>query len=90
MTETEILQQIELLAGLFFTIEEISIHLKIDESELRREIRGKHTPRALAYWDGKLNQMIELRKELIDYAKKGSNQADSIVNDLIKKQKTKE
>ena len=90
MTETEILQQIELLAGLFFTIEEISIHLKINEQELRREIRGKTSSRAQAYWNGKLTQMIELRKELVFYAKKGNNQADSIINELIKKQKQTE
>ena len=88
--ENEILKQIETLAGLFFTIDEISIHLQLDESELRREIRGRKTPRAKAYWKGKLEQMIELRKELVMYAKKGSNAADTIINELIAKQKTKE
>ena len=90
MENEEITKQIELLAGLFFTIEEIAIHLNLNEPELRREIRGRTSPRAQAYWTGKLTQMIELRKELVDYAKRGSNQADSIVNELIKKQKLSE
>jgi len=90
MNEDEILQQIKTLAGLFFTIEEISIHLHLDESELRREIRGRKSAIAQAYWNGKLTQMIELRKDLVDFAKRGSNQADIIINELIKKQKSKE
>lgn len=87
MNEDEILKQIEFLAGLFFTIEEISIRLNLNETELRREIRGKTTPRAQAYTKGKMDQILELRKELIKYAKKGSNQADTIVTQLINKQK---
>ncbi len=86
MNEPEILSQIELLAGLFFTIEEIAIRLDINEQELRREIRGKRTERAKAYWNGKLTQLIELRKSIVEYAKKGSNQADIIITELIIKQ----
>jgi hypothetical protein len=90
MNEDDILKQIEFLAGLFFTIEEISIRLNINETELRREIRGKISPRAQAYIKGKMDQILELRKELINYAKRGSNQADTIVTQLINKQKQAE
>jgi len=80
------LKEIEELASLFLTIDEISILTNIDAAEFRREVRFGKSDRAKAYLKGKLNSILEVRKQTVMFAKKGSPAAESLVNNYISKQ----
>jgi hypothetical protein len=80
------IKKIEEMAGLFFTIEEIAEFLALPTRELSIEIRRRGTPISEAYWQGKYAKMIELRKKVVDYAQKGSSQADNLVDKFLKNQ----
>lgn len=84
------LEKIEELAGLFLTIEEIAFLCDIDEANLRREIRGKKSPAAKAYYRGKLNTVVAMRRQTLDFAKAGSPQAESLMIEFIDKQDSNE
>ncbi|MDA3943698.1 MAG: hypothetical protein PF694_09195 [Bacteroidetes bacterium] len=86
----EIAVQIEEYAGLFLTIDEIALLLSIDQAELRREIRHGKSERARAYLRGKLKTVVEIRKQTVMFAKKGSPAAESLVNGYIIKQQQNE
>ena len=81
----EILNQVKEYAGLFFTVDEIAILLDIDVVRFRREIRGKTSPLAKAYLKGKLESMAEIRKLTVEFAKKGSPQAEGFVREYLEK-----
>ncbi|MDR0754186.1 MAG: hypothetical protein LBF04_02235 [Prevotellaceae bacterium] len=81
---------IEEYASLFFTIDEISMILNINPQELRREIKANKTDAAKAYYRGKLKTQIELRKQTLEFAKKGSPQAETAMTDFLKKQNLSE
>ena len=81
---------IEEYASLFLTVEEIAILLNVDVQELRREIKGMTTERAKAYHRGKLTTTIELRKQTLQFARKGSPQAEAAMLDFLSKQKLSE
>jgi len=81
---------IEEYAALFLTVDEIAVLLDIDVQELRREIKGIITDRAKAYHRGKLKTTIELRKQTLQFAQKGSPQAESAMLDFLSKQKLSE
>ena len=81
----EILNQVKEYAGLFFTVDEIAILLDLDVVELRREIRGKKSPLARAYLKGKLESMAEIRRLTVEFAKKGSPQAEGFVKEYMEK-----
>ena len=75
ITQTQ-LDLVRELAGLFFTIEEISLLTMIDQEELRREISFGHSELNNAYWIGKLEAERTLRQKTSDFAKTGSPQAE--------------
>ena len=81
-----IIEQIEEYASLFLTVDEISILLEIDATELRREIRHGKSDIAKAYRRGKLKIIVEIRKQTVLFAKKGSPQAEDLIRDYISKQ----
>lgn len=82
----EIIKLIEEYAGLFLTIDEIAILLEMDPAELRREIRHGRNEKAKAYQRGKLKSMLEVRRQTVEFAKKGSPAAENLVNNYIQKQ----
>ena len=86
----DILNQIEEYAGLLLTIPEIAILCKLDAEELRREIRGGKSEIALAYQRGKLQTIVDIRRQTVLFAKKGSPAAENLVHDYILKQKQHE
>lgn len=90
MDETDIFQQIEEYASLFLTVDEICILCDLDPAEFRREIRGKRTDKAKAYLKGKIKSMLEIRRLTVEFAKKGSPQAETLVNDYIEKMESNE
>jgi hypothetical protein len=81
-----VIEQIEEYASLFLTVDEISILLEIDATELRREIRHGKSDIAKAYQRGKLKTIVEIRKQTVLFAKKGSPQAEDLIRDYISKQ----
>jgi hypothetical protein len=76
MVTQDQLNQIRELAGLFFTIDEISMLVGIDREELAREIKFGHSEINNAYWIGKLEAMKTQRLQIVEWAKKGSPQAE--------------
>lgn len=86
----EVNHKIEEYAGLFLTIDEIALLTNIDPEELRRLIRHGKNDTAKAYKRGKLVTILEIRKQTIEFAKKGSASAESLVQNYITKQKQNE
>lgn len=84
------LKNVEEYAALLLTIHEISILCNLDAEELRREIRGGKSEIALAYQRGKLQTIVDIRRQTVLYAKKGSPAAENLVHDYILKQKQHE
>lgn len=66
------LDKIREYAALFLTISEIAILLKMNEDELREEISKKTSCIGLAYRRGKLETILDLRRQEIELAKLGS------------------
>ena len=85
MDENELNRQVEQYASLFLTIDEICILCDLDPVQFRREIRNRQTPLAKAYLKGKINSMLEIRRLTIEFAKKGSPQAESLAMGYIEK-----
>jgi hypothetical protein len=81
---------IEEYAGLFLTLDEISLLLGLDPSELRRDIRHGKSERSKAYNRGKLKSILEIRRQTVSFAKKGSPAAEELVHGYIQKQKSNE
>jgi hypothetical protein len=84
------LELIEEYAGLFLTIDEISLLLDLDPIQFRREISAGKSDNARAYQKGKLQSMLEMRRQTVMFAKKGSPQAESFVQEYIANQKQNE
>lgn len=81
-----ILVQIEEYASLFMTIEEIAFLCELDENTLRREVRGKLTDKAKAYYRGKYKTVVAMRRQMLDFAVAGSPQAETMMIDFSEKQ----
>lgn len=88
--EKTTLELIEEYAGLFLTIDEISLLLDLDPILFRREISAGQSAHAKAYLKGKLHSMLEMRRQTVMFAKKGSPQAEAFVKEYIDIQKQNE
>lgn len=84
------LSKIEELASLFLTVSEIAFECNIPESEFRREVRGKTTPRAKAYFRGKIKTRIAMRRQILEFAIAGSPQSELLMNDFSNEQNSDE
>ena len=85
-----LLDRVEEFASLFFTVDEISLIVDLSPSDFRREVRYGKSDLAKAYHRGKLKTMIEIRRLTVEFAKKGSPQAEAFVKDYIEKQEENE
>lgn len=83
MEELELLEE---YASLLLTIDQIALLLGIDATELRRLIRHGKNDHSKAYNRGKLKTIMEVRKQTVEFAKKGSPAAEALVNGFITKQ----
>lgn len=88
--DRELLEKIEEYASLFFTVDEISLMLDLSPTDFRREVRYGKSDLAKAYHRGKLKTMVEIRRLTVEFAKKGSPQAEAFVKDYIEKQEGNE
>ena len=70
-TEQE-LKQIEQMASLYLPITDIATVLGVWPEDLRRQVKIKGNPVAIAYQKGKTMRKVELRKQEIQLAQVGS------------------
>lgn len=84
------LEKIEDLASLFLTVKEIAFECAIPEGDLRREIRGGTSPRAKAYYRGKIKTKIAMRRQMLDFAIAGSPQAETQMIEFSEEQDNNE
>ena len=84
-TEISLLDQVEEYASLFFTVDEIAVLIDRDPVDLRREIRHGKSELAKRYHKGKLSTMLEMRRIMVQFAKKGSPQAELILKEYYRK-----
>jgi IS30 family transposase len=70
-TEQE-LEQIEQLASLYLSVTDIATVMGVRPEELRKQIRIKDDPVAIAYQKGKTMRKVQLRKQEIQLAQVGS------------------
>jgi hypothetical protein len=89
MDEKE-LKLLEEYASLLFTIDEIAGLLKKDAAALRRDIRHGKNLVAETYFRGKMETIIAVRKNIVQFAKKGSPQAEAFVKDYLEQQNNNE
>lgn len=89
ITQTQ-LEQVREYASLFFTLEEISILTLIDLEELKREVSFGHSELNNAYWLGKMEGQVTLRKQVKDWASKGSPAAEQQMLEWLKQQNESE
>lgn len=90
MGNDELLKQVEEYASLFLTIDEICILCDLDPEQFRRQVRMKKTDLAKAYLRGKINSMLEIRRLTVEFAKKGSPQAETLVKEYVEKMELNE
>ena len=88
--DKEMLDKIEEYASLFFTVDEIALILEVDAIKFRRDVRHGNNDIGKAYYRGKLKTMVEIRRLTVEFAKKGSPQAEAFVRDYIEKQEENE
>jgi len=90
MDDTELCKRVEEYAALFLTIEEICILCALEPTHFRREVRNGKSKLAQAYLGGKLRSMVEIRRMTVEFAKKGSPQAESLVKEYLEKMESNE
>lgn len=80
LTEEQ-LKEIESMAQLFFTPEEIAVNIEVDPDELLLLIKSQSGPAYKAYMSGRLSSEIELRKAIQLSALHGSSPAQQMMRD---------
>lgn len=90
MDENEVYNKVEQYASLFLTIDEICLLCALEPTQFRREVRNGKSKLAQAYLKGKLESMVEIRRMTVEFAKKGSPQAESLVKEYLEKMESNE
>jgi hypothetical protein len=90
MDESEVYSKVEQYASLFLTIDEICLLCALEPTQFRREVRNGKSKLAQAYLRGKLESMVQIRRMTVEFAKKGSPQAESLVREYIEKMESNE
>ena len=86
---TQQLNEIQRLASLFATIEDIAVMIDVDPDGLKDDIKCDDDAKK-AYQLGKTNRMLELREIEIEQAKLGSTVAIDLIQKYITKQQLSE
>ncbi len=90
MDDNEVYRMVEEYASLFMTIDEICILCALDPTQFRREVRNGTSKLARAYLKGKLESMVEIRRMTVEFAKKGSPQAETLIKEYLDKMESNE
>ena len=80
------LEKIQEYAGLFLSPKEIACLLNLPYTEFMECIFNENHPASAAYLKGKTQSIYEIRKKVIDLAKKGSPQAEVLAEKYIEQQ----
>jgi hypothetical protein len=90
LTEDQ-LKQLEILAGLFFSLQDMMLALDIPlykEQDFKQTVKYEKThPAFLAYQKGRLTAEIELRQSIKQAALNGSNPAQTTMMDFYNNSK---
>jgi hypothetical protein len=89
LTEAQ-LKDIEELAGLFLSPEEIAILVDIDENQFLQQIAYKKGNAYTAYFRGKTLSKRDIHINIVKMAKHGSPQAEELAREMIVEQKSAE
>lgn len=81
--DQEQLNKIKELAGLFLRVDEIAISIDVDIEELEEELTNKKSAAFLAYFKGKTESKIALRRNVVEMALQRSPQAEEMVEKYI-------
>lgn len=87
MYSTDQLEKIKEYAGLLLSPDQIALMLEVELDVLKSQIRKINTEAYLAYHKGKLEILVEIRKQEINLAKLGSPMAVDLVDKYILEQK---
>ena len=82
LTEEQI-KEIESMAELFFSLDQIAANAEIDPEDFRDEVQSKTGPVYVAYITGWLKGEIPLRKSIAEAAANGSNPAQQMMITMI-------
>lgn len=85
LTESPLETQVEELAALFFTIEQIADFTGLEEDALRESLMADDDI-AKAYRRGKLRTVVQLRFDALNYALHGSPQAAAEMKEYLSEQ----
>lgn len=85
----EQLKQIEELAAVFFSPQQIAVFLQLEKEFVISEIKTEGKPAHMAYQKGLMQSEWELRKSVLSLAKAGSSPAQAMALDLLSKNKLK-
>lgn len=87
---TESLDKIRELAGLFLSIREIALLAGLPYKELQAQIEDEDSQAYLAYFEGKTRSKYEIRQKVVQLAKMGSPQAETLSEKYIEDQELHE
>lgn len=79
----EQLEMLETMGANFFPIKDIAIVIEVNEHQLKQAIKDVSTEAHKRYHKGKLLTELELRKSIVDLAKRGSNPAQKMLLELL-------
>jgi len=82
LTEEQI-KEIETMAELFFSLDQIAVNAEIDPEEFRAEVQSKSGEAYIAYITGWFRGEIPLRKSITEAAANGSNPAQQMLLTMI-------
>lgn len=86
----EQLDKITEYAGLFLSPREIACLMGLDFEVFKESLFDGNHPASMAYLNGKTQSKYEIRKKVIDLAKKGSPQAEALAEKYIEEQSLQE
>lgn len=79
----EQLTQLEQLANVFFSITECATIMEISTAELNIAVNEPNSPEHKAYYKGFFQGQYEVRKSIKEMAERGSNPAQTLIQELI-------
>ncbi|MCX6231126.1 MAG: hypothetical protein NTZ33_06240 [Bacteroidetes bacterium] len=79
--DAEQLKEIERMAELFFSAEEIAVNIEVDPDDLAFLILSKQGPAYAAYMTGWLKTDVELRKCILQSALNGSSPSQQMMKE---------
>lgn len=79
----EQLEMIEKFGAHFFSYKQLAIVIQVNPIKLKEQINDSTTEAHRRYFKGALMTELELRKSIVDLAKRGSNPAQKMLLELL-------